>query len=134
MPKARHNGTCQCCGDTFAVNAKTGRLAKHGYRVMWNQEVGQCPGAYELPLEVDCSIAKRLLADLHKAEAEYVALGGEDPRTAQKVHVGYWHSGREKYKRSSLLLMETRQGIKWLQEIVNNWTPSALLKRVGGAA
>ena len=90
MTKATHNGTCQCCGNTYAVNAKTGRIAKHGYRVMWNQEVGQCPGAYELPLEVDCSIAKRLLADLHKAEAEYVALGGEDPRTAQKVHVGYW--------------------------------------------
>lgn len=56
MSKATHNGTCQSCGRSQAVNAKTGRLAKHGYTVDYGYFNGTCAGSDSQPLELETSL------------------------------------------------------------------------------
>ena len=63
MAKATHNGTCQLCGNLQAVNAKTGRLAKHGYTVEFGYFSGSCAGSNELPLEISRDLLDRVVED-----------------------------------------------------------------------
>lgn len=70
MAKATHNGICQVCGALQAVNPKTGKLANHGYSVMWHSQHGTCPGSRQLPIQVSSDLAdktaKGLEAEMNK--------------------------------------------------------------------
>jgi hypothetical protein len=46
---ATHEGTCPVCQHTQKV--VRGGMAKHGYRVAWHEEIGQCWGSYKAPWE-----------------------------------------------------------------------------------
>ena len=59
MAKATHNGICQVCGALQAVNPKTGKLANHGYSVMWHSQHGTCPGSRQLPIQVSSDLAQK---------------------------------------------------------------------------
>lgn len=59
MAKATHNGICQVCGALQAVNPKTGKLANHGYSVMWHSQHGTCPGSRQLPIQVSSDLAEK---------------------------------------------------------------------------
>ena len=64
--KATHNGTCQACGRTQAVNTRHGLLAKHGYTVDWGYFNGVCYGADHLPMEHDDSVMLRTCSQLEE--------------------------------------------------------------------
>lgn len=78
MSKATHNGHCQVCGRTQAVNSKTGRLAKHGYTVDWGFFNGVCHGSGNLPLEVDTTVTKTTIEKLTKESDRLLALTVSD--------------------------------------------------------
>lgn len=65
--KATHNGTCQVCGAIQAVNAKTNRLAKHGYTTRWGFFAGTCSGSDEKPFELSAGL---IFAAIEKALKE----------------------------------------------------------------
>jgi len=76
--KATHNGTCQICGNEQAVNAKTGKIAKHGYTVEWGYFEGVCPGSNELPLQKGQSAARDMMLHLdNQAERDDIDAKGE---------------------------------------------------------
>lgn len=62
--RATHNGTCQICGNEQAVNAKSGKIAKHGYTVEWGYFEGTCPGSDELPLQKGEAAARDMMLHL----------------------------------------------------------------------
>lgn len=84
MAKATHNGNCQCCGRSQAVNAKTQKIAKHGYTVDWGFFNGQCAGSDKLPLQLDRTITDCTITQLREYAAEMEAL---TPATTMKVRV-----------------------------------------------
>lgn len=63
MSKATHNGTCQVCGRTHAVNNKTTDLAKHGYTVQFNYFRGTCKGSDNSPLEISKVLTLETIKD-----------------------------------------------------------------------
>lgn len=84
MAKATHNGNCQCCGRSQAVNAKTQKIAKHGYTVDWGFFNGQCAGSDKLPLQLDRTITDSTIKHLREFAAEMEAL---TPAKTLKVRV-----------------------------------------------
>jgi len=76
--KATHNGTCQICGNEQAVNAKSGKISKHGYTVEWGYFEGTCPGSGELPLQKGEAAARDMMLHLdNQAERDDETRKGE---------------------------------------------------------
>lgn len=65
MAKHEKRGTCQVCGSLQAINA-AGGLAKHGYRVQWNQFNGICLGTDNQPYELAKELLVSLISSLNK--------------------------------------------------------------------
>lgn len=101
--KATHNGTCQACGAVHAVNAKTGRLAKHGYTVKWGYFDGVCMGADELPMEHDTEVAERVIESLNQ-QAHALETKTIDDVVAVEVRTG--HRERTVFTKEEFLLRE----------------------------
>jgi len=78
MTKATHKGNCQVCGNLQVVKNGSHRLALHGYTVDHGYFNGTCPGANEVALQKDRSIADSAVEGL-KAQAvkadKFAALG-----------------------------------------------------------
>lgn len=66
--QATHLGTCQICGAVHKVGKRSGRIAKHGYRVGRSGYIGrfegECEGSHYAPLETDCSVLQRHIRHL----------------------------------------------------------------------
>jgi hypothetical protein len=68
MAKHTHTGHCQACGRIQAVNAKHGKIAKHGYQVAgWGFFNGTCGGSDILPLEQDKEYSLYVIASLNNS-------------------------------------------------------------------
>lgn len=82
-----HTGNCQACGREHAIDIVKGDVAKHGYKVDWNQFVGVCGGADRLPAQKDVSYTHTIIAFcLKNAQdltewADAVEAGTLDPST-----------------------------------------------------
>lgn len=68
--KATHNGTCQCCGNSQAVNPF---LAKHGYTVDFGFFNGVCMGADHAPLEESRVLCDSVCEQLTKSGNDLLA-------------------------------------------------------------
>jgi len=72
MKSNQLRGNCQCCGRLQAVT--NGTIAKHGYKVVGRGEggwfSGVCIGHLYAPMQVDRSMADRVVADVLKQAAE----------------------------------------------------------------
>lgn len=64
MKKATHNGTCQVCGRTHAINPKYGTVVNHGYTVDYGYFNGICGGANRKPLQIEKTIAEHTVSRL----------------------------------------------------------------------
>ncbi|MGY3588048.1 hypothetical protein [Bradyrhizobium sp. USDA 4350] len=65
--------TCQCCGRK--IFAETGSIAHHGYeRPGGGWQTASCPGARELPFEVDRAALGALIRRLQQWETDAVAM------------------------------------------------------------
>lgn len=71
-----NTGTCAVCGQNVKLDGQ-GNIVMHGYRVVWNQFSGSCPGVGYKPFEVSPEGAvayrdamKARIADLEKSISE----------------------------------------------------------------
>ena len=55
--KATNRGTCQWCGRVQML--PNGKLAKHGYTLLWGFFSGTCPGSDALPFEISTDLIDR---------------------------------------------------------------------------
>jgi len=76
--KATHNGTCQCCGNSQAVNPN---LSNHGYTVDFGYFHGTCRGANAQPLEESRDLSDQLVLELRAEATRLAALSTEDIKT-----------------------------------------------------
>lgn len=111
--KATHTGTCQVCGSTQKL--PSGRLALHGYRVVWNQFTNGCPGQRFAPLENSCERARELSVLWAKWAVEAAAKAAKMPGTDAKER-----NARYSAERNAEALAYSA---KALGEIVAKWAP-----------
>ena len=68
--QATHRGTCQICGAAHKVSKRTGRIAKHGYRVGRSGYIGhfegECEGSHYAPLERNCDLLQDHIRQLER--------------------------------------------------------------------
>jgi hypothetical protein len=105
MTKATHKGNCQVCGNLQVVKNGSHRLALHGYTVDFGYFNGTCPGANEVALQKDRSIADSAIEGL-KAQAvkadKFAAL-------AVVKFVTFTRYTRENYKTTKSTVKYTRE-------------------------
>ena len=81
-------GHCQACLRKQAVNDRTGRLAKHGYKVAgYGYFHGTCNGSGELPLEKETTILDREVKLLNQEANRLDKLVAKGPSVVKKVPV-----------------------------------------------
>jgi hypothetical protein len=119
--QATHLGTCQLCGAAHKVSKRTGRIAKHGYRVSRCNYVGgffqgECDGSGHLPFEVDCSLLQQQVRHLERQLNLYRE--SDDP-----IFVSW--DGKE-YRRAGLI-MQTERAIEEQKKRLDGWQPTDLM-------
>ena len=81
-------GHCQACLRIQAVNDKSGRLSKHGYKVAgYGYFHGTCNGSGELPLEKETTILDREVKLLNQEANRLDKLVAKGPSVVKKVPV-----------------------------------------------
>lgn len=119
--QATHLGTCQLCGAAHKVSKRTGRIAKHGYRVSRNGHSfgwfeGECDGSGHLPFEVDCNLLERHIAQL---EQQLEQLRQSDDPV-------YTHWSGKTFRRAGLI-MQTERAIEEHKKRLDGWQPTDLM-------
>lgn len=119
--QATHLGTCQLCGAAHKVSKRTGRIAKHGYRVSRCDYVGgffqgECDGSGHLPFEVDCVLLGRHVDQLV----------GQLERLRQSDDPVYTHWSGKKFRRAGLI-RQTERAIVEHKNRLDGWQPTDLM-------
>lgn len=70
--KATHQGHCQVCNRVQNIQARNGKLAKHGYQVAgYGFFNGTCPGSDHLPLEQDKTMVEWSIKWAEESQANF---------------------------------------------------------------
>jgi hypothetical protein len=118
--KATHYGTCQICECIQKADAKSNRLAAHGYTLAYGWQAGTCDGSGELPLEVTKDFAMAVLAACKVAVANFVATNCPQRTVASRWEkdpaINAWHSAQQAQS-------GRKQYIAWTEQRLAKWAP-----------
>lgn len=119
--QATHLGTCQICGAVHKVGKRSGRIAKHGYRVgrsaySLGRFHGECEGSHYPPLERNCDLLQRHIRQL---ERQLETLAESDDPT-------YTTWDGKQYRRSSMIA-NTERAIKEQSKRLEGWHMTDLM-------
>jgi hypothetical protein len=119
--KATHYGTCQVCESTQKSDARTNRLAAHGYTLAYGWQAGTCEGSGQLPLEVSKGYAEACVESCKAAVAAFVAT----PCPERTEGISRWDKCPKiaAWKQDQAAHAGRKQYITWTTARLANWAP-----------
>lgn len=120
--KATNYGTCQICESTQKTDARTNRVAKHGYTLAWGWQSGACLGSGHLPLEVSKAYAEAQLENCKAAVAAF-----KPTECPERTVASRWEAcpAVTAWKVEQRAQAGRKQYITWTTARLANWAPKA---------